>query len=57
MLQVDARQDTATTLTAQAAARTGPAPGDQQPLRFLLLRQINGRCAMVQAGAPPREKS
>ena len=42
MLQVDARQDTATTLTAQATARAGPAPGDQQPLRFLLLRQKAG---------------
>ena len=42
MLQVHGRQDAATSLTAEAAARAGPAPGDQQPLRFLLLRQKAG---------------
>ena len=42
MLQIPARQETATGLTPQAAARAGPAPGDQQPLRFLLLRQKPG---------------
>jgi CheY-like chemotaxis protein len=44
MLQVQARQDTAAGVTAQAAPRAGaaPAPGDQQPLRFLLLRQKPG---------------
>jgi hypothetical protein len=41
MLQVQASQETATT-PAQAAARAGAAPGDQQPLRFLLLRQKSG---------------
>ena len=38
MLQV---QETATSPTP-AAARAGPAPGDQQPIRFLLLRQKAG---------------
>jgi CheY-like chemotaxis protein len=41
MLQVHARQDTPGG-TPQAVPRAGPAPGDQQPLRFLLLRQKAG---------------
>ena len=41
MQQVQANQETATT-PPQAAARAGAAPGDQQPLRFLLLRQKAG---------------
>jgi hypothetical protein len=41
MPQVQASQETATT-PPQAAARAGAAPGDQQPLRFLLLRQKPG---------------
>ena len=52
MLQLDARQDTATGVTPQPATRAGaaPAPGDQQPLRFLLLRQKPGELPwLVQA--------
>lgn len=42
MLQGHARQETAPNLTPPATARPEPAPGDQQPLRFLLLRQKPG---------------
>jgi CheY-like chemotaxis protein len=57
MLQVHATQDTAAGLTPQTAPRAGPAPGDQQPLRFLLLRQKPGELpwlvqAMLQYMAP-----
>jgi CheY-like chemotaxis protein len=41
MQQVQASQETATT-PPQADARAAAAPGDQQPLRFLLLRQKSG---------------
>jgi CheY-like chemotaxis protein len=57
MLQVHATQDTTAGLTPQAAPRAGPAPGDQQPLRFLLLRQKPGELpwlvrALLQYMAP-----
>jgi hypothetical protein len=42
MLQPEARQPTSGSTPAQAVARPGAAPGDQQPIRFLLLRQKSG---------------
>jgi CheY-like chemotaxis protein len=50
MPQVDATQDAATSPTAKAAPRAGPAPGDQQPLRFLLLRQKAGELPWLVRG-------
>lgn len=42
MLQAHPRQETSDSPTPQTVARPGPAPGDQQPIRFLLLRQKPG---------------
>src|ERR671919_3070776 len=42
MLQPEPRQGTSGGTPAQAVARPGAAPGDQQPIRFLLLRQKPG---------------
>ena len=42
MLQAESRQPTSGAAPAQAAVRPGAAPGDQQPIRFLLLRQKPG---------------
>lgn len=42
MPHADPRQETPESPTAQAVARPGAAPGDQQPVRFLLLRQKGG---------------
>jgi CheY-like chemotaxis protein len=42
MLQAHPRQETSGNPTPHAVARPGPAPGDQQPVRFLLLRQKPG---------------
>lgn len=42
MLEADPRQETSDSPTAQTVARPGSAPGDQQPIRFLLLRQKPG---------------
>jgi hypothetical protein len=42
MLQPEPRQGTSGSMPAQTVARPGAAPGDQQPIRFLLLRQKSG---------------
>jgi hypothetical protein len=42
MLQAHPTQETPGSPGPQAVARPGPAPGDQQPIRFLLLRQKAG---------------
>ena len=42
MLQSEPRQGTSGTTPAHTVARPGAAPGDQQPIRFLLLRQKSG---------------
>ncbi len=42
MLQAEPRQPTSGTTPAHTVARPGAAPGDQQPIRFLLLRQKSG---------------
>jgi hypothetical protein len=42
MLQPEPRQHTSGSTPPQAALRAGAAPGDQQPIRFLLLRQKSG---------------
>lgn len=42
MLQPEPRQATSGSMPAQTGARPGAAPGDQQPIRFLLLRQKAG---------------
>jgi DNA-binding NtrC family response regulator len=57
MLQPEPRQPTSAGMPAQAATRAGAAPGDQQPIRFLLLRQKSGDLpwlvrALIQYMAP-----
>lgn len=42
MLEAGSRHEASDDPAAHAAARAGPAPGDQQPIRFLLLRQKAG---------------
>ena len=42
MVQTDPREQTTGSATRQAVDRPGSAPGDQQPIRFLLLRQKPG---------------
>jgi DNA-binding NtrC family response regulator len=42
MLQPEPRQRASDSAAAQAVAHAGAAPGDQQPIRFLLLRQKSG---------------
>ena len=42
MLQPEPRQPGSGTAPAPPVAFAGPAPGDQQPIRFLLLRQKSG---------------
>jgi hypothetical protein len=42
MLQPEARQPTSESAPAPTVARPSAAPGDQQPIRFLLLRQKPG---------------
>ena len=42
MLHSEPRQLTSGGTPPEAAARAGAAPGDQQPIRFLLLRQKSG---------------
>jgi hypothetical protein len=42
MLQPGPRPDPLGSLPPEAAARSGPAPGDQRPTRFLLIRQRPG---------------
>jgi hypothetical protein len=42
MLQAEPRQPASGTMPAQTVARPAAAPGDQQPIRFLLLRQKSG---------------
>jgi hypothetical protein len=42
MLQAELRQPSSGAAPAQVTARPGAAPGDQQPIRFLLLRQKAG---------------
>jgi hypothetical protein len=42
MHQPEPRQEPAAAATAQPAPRPGAAPGDQQPIRFLLIRPAPG---------------
>jgi DNA-binding NtrC family response regulator len=42
MVQAVLRQERSGSAAPQTVARPGPAPGDQQPIRFLLLRQKPG---------------
>ena len=42
MLQADPSQERSDSPTPETGARADPAPGDQQPIRFLLLRQRPG---------------
>jgi hypothetical protein len=42
MLQADPSQERSDSPAPQTVARPNPAPGDQQPIRFLLLRQKPG---------------
>ena len=42
MLQADRRQEMSDGPPPEAVAHARPAPGDQQPIRFLLLRQKPG---------------